>query len=135
MCHGHCGKQNKPEAVLAAAWKVWQCFGLQEFQLGMLRSCCQLNWAGFQCTVGSLVLVRCGAGNSCWAEPAPPLSFSLAVPPQRALGQVTIGGLFIQSLPDNMYLSYLVGMQFGNLFLYNKKGVWGSSDLQNVGSV
>lgn len=34
-----------------------------------------------------------------------------------------------------MYLSDLVGIQLGNLLLYNKKGVWGSSDLQTVGSV
>lgn len=54
MCHGHCGKQNKPEAVLAAAWKLWQCFGLQEFQLGMVRSCwlqslAELGWFSVHC--------------------------------------------------------------------------------------
>lgn len=83
-CHGHCGKQSKPEAVLTVAWKVWQCFGLQPFQLGMIKSCwlqflSELGWFSLQCGfTGVGEAVRLGAAVWGWTScPSCPLAWQL----------------------------------------------------------
>lgn len=140
-----CGKQNSPETVLTVAWKVTKLGKLAvlwspAFSAGydQVLLTAAFDWTRLiftpvwvhWCLWGYVVRNSCVGVNQL-----PLLSFSLALPPERALCQVNIWSLFIQSLPENMYLSDLVGIQLGNLLLYNKKGVWGSSDLQTVGSV
>lgn len=135
MCHGRIGKQNKPEAVLTVAWKVWQCFGLQPFQLGMIKSywvqfLTDLGWFSLQC--GSLVLVRLwGWEQLHGAEPAASVVLWLG----SSTRESTFSSehlRFYQSLPDTSITS----LEF-NLWICSCtiKKVFGAAVAFSVGSV